>query len=495
MVKHMRKFNRIKKVAVVGAGPAGATAAYQLVKAGCQVDLYEAGSAVGGLSRTISLWGQRVDLGPHRFFSNDRRINELWLEVVGKDYAMVDRLTRIYYKKRFFHYPLRPFNALSNLGPWESARCVSSFGLSRLSPRVDAGDSSFEQWVVARFGRRLFEIFFKTYSEKLWGIACQDLDADFAAQRIKGLSLGQAIKSAVTRRHGGHKTLVDRFAYAHGGSGVVYERMVQAVQARGGRLLLETPIRRLIPTVFEDGSQGAKVELPSGETQAYDHVVSTIPLTQMVKALPGVPEQVCTAADRLRFRNTVLVYLHVDGRDLFPDNWLYVHSPDLGMGRITNFRNWVPHLYGKQQTTILAAEYWGQDTDPIWQQSPADLIDAATREISSTGLLKGCRVLDGHVVKIPRSYPVYDRGYRNHVAVLADYLRSVPSITAIGRYGSFKYNNQDHSILMGLLAAENIATSARHDLWAVNSDYDSYQESSTICESGLDDQEELKVAA
>jgi protoporphyrinogen oxidase len=474
------------RVAVIGAGPAGMTAAYELAKSpGVDVTLFEASPQVGGLAKTIELWGQRVDLGPHRFFSQDTRVNKLWLEVVGRDYSMVRRLTRIFYKNRFFYYPLRPGNALRNLGPVEAAACLLSYGRERVRPTPL--DGTFEHWVVNRFGRRLFEIFFKTYSEKLWGISCTELDADFAAQRIKKLSLLEAVKNAFLGGRGNtHKSLVDEFAYPHGGTGTVYERMAAAVSRRGGRVRLSTPIR----AVATRGGRVVGVDLEDGTFEAYDHVVSSMPLTLLVARLAYVPEAVRRSAETLRFRNTILVYLHVRQTGLFPDNWLYVHSPELRTGRVTNFRNWVPQLYGKEEASILALEYWCNDDEPLWSEDDARLIARATAEIARTGLCPGHAIDAGHVHRIKRCYPIYERGYRARLEPVERHLSSIDGLSVVGRYGAFKYNNQDHSMLMGLLAARSIAAGAGRasDLWSVNTDYDAYQEAaraSAITAGGL----------
>jgi protoporphyrinogen oxidase len=470
------------RVAVIGAGPAGLTAAYQLSKAGAAVEVFEAGPAVGGLSRSFDLWGHKVDLGPHRFFSDDPRVNQLWREVVGPDYRMVDRLTRIYFRDRFFHYPLRPADALRKMGPVRAAGCVASYLREKVAPTVAGkGADTFEGWVVRRFGRRLFEMFFKSYSEKLWGIPCRELDADFAAQRIKKFSLGEAIKAAVGLG-GKHKTLVDRFAYPTGGTGAVYERMAERVRAVGSHVHLKAPVRRVV----HEGFRVRGLELADGRFEPFDHVVSTMPLTLLAAGLGDPPPAVRVGLEKLRYRNTVLVYLHVGGRDLFADQWLYVHSPDMKAGRVTNFRNWVPELYGSADTTVLCVEYWCNDGDADWSAPDEQLTDLATREMGRTGLLNGAPVLAGKVVRIHRSYPVYARGYKEHLAPVVGYLRQFRGLTPIGRYGAFKYNNQDHSILMGLLAAENILAGAGHDLWAVNSDYDTYQEAAAVRHIGLD---------
>lgn len=467
------------KVAIIGAGPAGLTTAYQLSKvSGIDLTVYEASAQVGGLSRSLDLWGERVDLGPHRFFSSDRRVNELWLEVVQKDYVIIDRLTRIFYKDRYFHYPLKAFDALKKLGIFEAARCVLSYGQEKLSPTPLNG--SFENWVVHRFGRRLFEIFFKAYSEKLWGISCQDLDADFAAQRIKKLSLWEAVKNAINEgRRNQHKTLVDQFAYPKGGSGMVYERMAEAIQANGGKVHLNRPVQKAI---MQDG-QIKGLELEDGSVEEYDHVVSTMPLSLLVSRMLEAPPEIKAAANALRFRNTILVYLEVEGAEHFPDNWLYVHSPNLEMGRITNFSNWLPNA--ERKNSILTLEYWCYPEEARWQEEDDSLIALAEREIVETGLVAKAQIKQGMVYRIPKCYPVYEKGYKNHLGPIESFLKSIPNLSVIGRYGAFKYNNQDHSILMGLFAAENIISNQKHDLWGINTDYESYQEEAIITETGL----------
>lgn len=468
-----------KPVIVIGAGPAGMTAAYCLAKAGISVIVYESADQVGGLARSIDLWGQRVDLGPHRFFSTDLRVNKLWLEVAGREYAMVNRLTRIFYSGRFFYYPLQALNALFGLGIFEAVRCVLSYLRQKFRPSTVDQDT-FEGWVVSRFGRRLFEIFFKSYSEKLWGISCLELDADFAAQRIKKFSLGEAIKS-VLGLGAKHKTLVDKFAYPLGGTGRIYEKMADAVTAKGGVIHLLTPVSG----VWCEQGKVRGVHLPDGTAIEAAHVISTMPMTLMARSLGPMPPAVEVAVNSLRFRNTILVYLEAEGGRWFPDQWLYIHSPDLVTGRITNFRNWTPDLYSGKLNTILVLELWCNDEDELWTQDEVTLIATAKKELNSTGLVPASKVMQGKVVRLPRCYPVYERGYREHLAAAVDYLKGFDGLTPIGRYGSFKYNNQDHSILMGLLVAENLLGIARHDLWTVNTDYEVYQEQAVIDDTGL----------
>ena len=469
-----------KKIAVIGAGPAGITAAYELSKKGHEVEVFEASPHVGGLSKSIDLWNQRVDLGPHRFFSNDTKVNQVWLEVVGKDYKMVDRLTRIYYKKKFYYYPLKPFDALKKLGLGTAFLCVMSYMKERVFPIKK--DGSFETWVIGRFGYRLYSIFFKTYSEKLWGISCRELDEDFAAQRIKKLSLFKAVWNAMFKgKKNKHKTLVDQFAYPLQGTGMVYERMRDQIESNGNQVHLNTPVKKVN---CKDGTVNS-IELENGETKEYDHIISSMPITLLVNNMDEVPQNVIEANNQLKFRNTILVYLKVEGLDVFPDNWLYVHANDLQMGRITNFHNWVPEINNNEKSTIVVLEYWAYNQDAIWNSTDEELITLGKDELRKTGLIKDLEISDGHVIKLPKCYPVYATGYKVPLKVVEEHLTGINNLSVIGRYGAFKYNNQDHSILMGILAAENIADGKENNLWEINTDYEDYQEKSTITESGL----------
>lgn len=484
------------RVAIIGAGPAGMTTALQLSRGGVSVEVFEAGPRVGGMSATIELWGQRVDLGPHRFFSTDDRVNRFWFGVVGDGYTWVDRLTRIHYRGRFFDYPLTPANAAWNLGIREATACLVSYlrapraSSSSRSPEssgsagatgrgrsLDPREASFESWVASRFGRRLYELFFRPYSEKLWGIPCDQLSGDFAAQRIRDLSLWKALLSVWSRgQQDRHRTLADRFAYPCGGTGRVYDAMADEVVAGGGEIRLGQAVRRV---VCRDG-RATGIELVSGETRSFDHVISTMPLTHLVEGLGEIPASVRHAVGELRFRNTILVFLNVASDSLFPDQWLYLHDPGLAAGRVTNFRNWSPSLYGESETSILAVERWCDESDAAWSEDNATLICRAADELRAIGLLQDEPVLDGHVIRLPRCYPVYRIGYRAHVRTIAKHLDGIRGLSVIGRYGAFKYNNQDHGILMGLLAAENLTQGAGHDLWEVNSDDTGYQEGDSV---------------
>lgn len=471
-----------KKTIIIGAGPAGLSCAYKLAEAGHSVEIFESSQHVGGLARSFDLWEQRVDCGPHRFFSQDKIVNDFFKEIIGDDYTMVNRLTSIYYNNKFFLYPLKPLNAFANLGPMVVFEILLSYFFQHIKSVKEP--KTFEEWVTNRFGKKLFEIFFKNYSEKLWGIPCSKIDAEWAAQRIKKLSLWEAVKNAfLGDKQKKHKTLVDQFAYPKRGTGSLYEKMQERILENGGKINLNTPVKRIL----KDATGMANgVELLNGEKIPADVLVSTMPLTLMVKGLDNVPNEVVKACDKLYYRNTILVYLEIDHTDLFPDNWIYVHSPEVKHGRITNFRNWGPGLYGDKRTTILCLEYWCFEKDEIWTSEDRYISDLAKEEVQKLKLIPpAANILNSFVLRLPRCYPVYETGYGEHLSVIQNYVNSIPNLLAIGRYGAFKYNNQDHSILMGLLAAKEIITGSKEDLWNINTDSE-YQEDANTIETGLD---------
>ena len=543
-----------KKVLIIGAGPAGLSAARVLSENGFSVEIFELDSQVGGMSKSIELFSQIVDIGPHRFFSKDTRLNDFWHSHTNGEYEKVSRLTRIFYNRKFFYYPLRGFDALFKLGFLESALCVFSYIKAKINPFK--GDS-FESWVANAFGYRLYSIFFKSYTEKLWGIKCSELDSDFAAQRIKGLNLYEAIKSAFFGGGGKkHKTLVDEFSYPKKGCGVVYENMKQEIIKRGGVVHCGVEVLG----IKTQGKKAVGISTNKGEFSG-DIVISTAPFRDMVLSLNELDSSVKELAGRLKFRNTILVYVEVgdssvdchatasavsrndrnldssnevqnlndsakdsrtfvqntqnvsdslaagfcddfvgcQGSDkgatlsvvtavaaadsrksaqkptLFKDNWIYVHSKDTQTGRITNFANWTKDLQCGQDSAILCLEYWANDDEALW-----NLDDNALSEIAKRDLLESKLVADSSlikntsVLKIHKSYPVYEKGYKDNLHKIYKALDSFKDLYFIGRNGSFKYNNQDHSILMGLMCADKIL-GRECDLWHINTDYD-YQE-------------------
>ncbi len=463
------------KVAIIGAGPAGLSCAYELAKRGVRVDVYEASNEVGGMCRTIDLWHQRVDLGPHRFFSKEQHVNQFFQELIGKDFTLVKRLTRIYYNGRFFLYPLKLPNVFTNLPLASIAKVLLDFIFQRVKPKKSP--STFEDWIVSRFGRSLFETFFKSYSEKLWGIPCSKIDADWAAQRIKSLSLLGAIINAIVDNIGTkHPTLIDEFAYPNNGMGELYTRCATKVVELGGRIHLNCPVKRV--AISNETTTG--IELINGEVLAFDRVISSMPLTQLVHGLSNVPTNVIKAAEKLYFRNTILVYLEIDSINLFKDNWIYVHEPALKHGRLTNFRNWSSSLCNNRNTSIVCMEFWAFDQDDIWKSEDSDLENLAVKEIRKLNLFPSdVKILNTKAVRVPKCYPVYETGYQKHLSVIESYIDGIRNLIPIGRYGAFKYNNQDHSILMGILAAEKVTGEADVNLWRVNIDTE-YQEEGRI---------------
>lgn len=468
------------KVVILGAGPAGLACAYELNRQGVAHAVYELDRQVGGMAKTFRYQEFHLDLGPHRFFSPIARINAMWTEVLGDDIRTIPRLTRIFYRNRFFYYPLKPFNAFFNLGPLRTLQALASYAWVKLFP--SGREDNFQEWVSNHFGPTLFNIFFKTYTEKVWGIPCTEIGAEWASQRIKGLSLSVAIKSAFSRKSArGVKTLVDEFTYPRLGTGMFYEKIERLVNEGHGAVHKGHEVVR----IHHDGTtvQAVTVRDARGVEARVEgtHFVSSMPLTQLIKRMdPPAPPDVLQAAERLRFRNTLLVYLVINQKDLFRDNWIYVHSPEVQMGRITNFGNWSPEMMPNERQTVLCLEYWCFAEDAIWSRSEAELVELAKKEIVQIGLCRPEDIAEGFLKRVPRSYPVYFLGYRDHLDVLIRYLKPFENMQEIGRYGAYKYNNQDHSLLMGYLSARNIL-GEHHDIWDVNTDSD-YQEGAQALE-------------
>jgi protoporphyrinogen oxidase/putative flippase GtrA len=459
---------------VLGGGPAGLAAAYSLTKQGRSVVVIEQDSTVGGFAKSIEYQGFILDYGPHRFFTKLAPVLAFWDEVLGREQVTVNRLTRIYYGNKYFSYPLKAFEALFSLGFIESARIVLSYIQAQLFP--SRSPQNFAEWVSGRFGKRLFEIFFEGYTQKLWGIPCTDISADWAAQRIKGLSLLKAVRNALLGNDGKVKSLIDQFQFPRLGSGQLYEMTADYLQSHGQSVLLNTQVVR----IHHENAQATQVTLKNlqtglEETVDCGGVISSIPLTHLVQQLtPEAPRPVVESAKSLKFRNTVLVYLIVESGKLFPDNWLYINEPSVKLGRVTNFANWSPDMLPNQHQTPLCCEYWC-DFDEDWQKSEDELLKQAERDLRKIKLLDDEKVSGGFILRLPRTYPIYAGEYKEALASIQGYVQEFDNLQVVGRYGAFKYNNQDHSLLMGIMAAENVTTPGKHDLWSVNSDSE-YQE-------------------
>ncbi len=465
-----------RQVVVIGAGPAGLTAALRLTQADVDVTVLEATDAVGGISRTVERDGWRFDLGGHRFFTKVPEVEAFWHEVLPEsDFLSRPRLSRILYRGKLFDYPLKPFNALFGLGVLEAVRCVLSYALVRVRPPKD--QSNFEGWVAARFGWRLYRIFFKTYTEKVWGVPATDIQADWAAQRIKNLSLLNAITSAFGfGKDAQITTLIDRFQYPRLGPGMMWDRCRDLVLAGGGEVLMQAPLTR----VEHAGGRAHTVVLADGRRLPATDVISSMPMPELVRAMdPPAPPQVLSAADNLSFRDFLTVALVVPVAAGFPDNWIYIHEPGVRVGRVQNFGSWSPQLV-KDGYTCLGLEYFVSEGDDLWDASDEDLVELGKREIAALKLATTNDVQAGYVVRVPKAYPVYDEGYTDRVDVLRGWLaEAVPNVHPVGRNGMHRYNNQDHSMLTAMLAVENIVTGSAHDVWTVNVEED-YHESAAV---------------
>ncbi|MEB3830437.1 GtrA family protein [Phormidium sp. CCY1219] len=463
---------------ILGGGPAGLAAAYTLSKLGQPVVVVERDSQVGGLAKSFEREGFILDFGPHRFYTKLAPVLKLWDEVLGSEQVTVNRLTRIYYGNKYFSYPLKAREVLLTLGIGENLRILLSYLWARIYPNKNP--ENFAEWVTAKFGRRLFEMFFQGYTEKLWGIPCEEISADWAAQRIKGLSLSKAIRNAILGNDGKVKNMIDRFQYPKYGSGQLYDKIADHLQQNNQTLLLNTEVTQIHHT------QGKVTQITlknrqTGEKETVNcgGVISSIPITVFLQQLQSPPsDRILNHAKSLKFRNTILVYLIVESGNLFPDNWLYIHEPRVDLGRVTNFANWSSHMLPNSHQTPLCCEYWCNFDEPLWQQDEAELLEKAERELRTIGLLHNEKVSGGFVVRLPRTYPIYAGNYKIALAEIQEYLQSFKNLQLVGRYGAFKYNNQDHSLLMGILAAENAVTPGKHDLWSVNSDSEYVEEAS-----------------
>lgn len=453
---------------VIGAGPAGLSAAYELAQRGCAPLVIEAMPVVGGLARTEAYRGFRFDIGGHRFFTKSPEVGKLWQSIIGGEFRRVSRISRIYHHGRFFNYPLEMLDTLVKLGPLESVLCVADYLGSRLRPRRD--ESTFEGWVINRFGRRLFEAFFQGYTEKVWGVPCSQIAAEWAAQRIRGMSLRAVIIDALSGRSDA-RTLIHEFHYPTLGSGMMWERMTNVIEEQGGRLRLSAKVLRVVRegnrVVAVDVQQGATVRRIAGA-----RFVSSMPLDELIQVLdPLPPDVVLETARGLRYRDFILVGLILNQPALFPDQWIYIQSPDVQVGRVQNFGNWSPAMLPDSAMSGLGMEYFCTEGDALWRLPDADLIKFAARELAHLGLARAASVIDGIVIRQLKAYPLYDQSRQERLAVLRSYLAMLDNLQTVGRSGMHHYNNMDHAMLTGLLGARNLL-GEQHDIWHINDDED-----------------------
>src|SRR2546429_649299 len=473
------------RVAIIGAGPAGLTAAYLLSKNKVGVVVLEADPVyVGGISRTVTYNGFHFDIGGHRFFSKSKAVEDLWTEILPNDMLVRARSSRIFYAGKFFSYPLKPFEALLKLGIIRSTLCILSWLKARLFPL--RSPRNFEEWVSNQFGKRLFNTFFKSYTEKVWGMSCKEISADWAAQRIKGLSLGSAIKNALfPQRYNGDrtkviKTLINSFRYPRRGPGMMWEACAEKMKALGGRLEMGCRVSRCS---YDETSGNWTVAYKDrqGDLQAIEaeHVISSAPMRELMCGLsPTVSERVKHAAESLKYRDFLTVMLILKDRRMFDDNWIYIHDPRVKVGRVQNFRSWSPEMVPEPDKVCYGLEYFCFEHDGLWDSSDPDLIELAKRELVEIGLSREGDFIDGCVVRQKKAYPVYDDDYALHVATIRQELETrYPNLHLVGRNGMHKYNNQDHAMMTAMLCVENIVANTKlYDLWQVNGDAE-YHES------------------
>jgi UDP-galactopyranose mutase len=428
---------------------------------------------VGGISQTVERDGWRFDIGGHRFFTKVPEVENLWHEILpDEDFLLRPRMSRIFYEGKYYDYPLKASNALKNLGVIEAVRCVLSYVWAQLRPPKD--QSNYENWLVARFGWRLYRRFFETYTEKVWGVPVKDMPADWAAQRVKGLSLGNAIVNALLPKRNQTEitSLIEEFRYPKFGPGMMWERCRDLVIAAGGRVELDARVVGI--NHHDERASSVSVVYSDGRTEeiSASHVISTMPMTELVASLsPPPPADIANAGSGLHYRDFLTVALVVPESSGFPDNWIYIHSSDVAVGRIQNFGSWSPFMV-KEGRTCLGLEYFVFEGDALWASTDDELIERGKRELATLGLVDPTLVEAGYVVRVKKAYPYYDSNYRENVAKISGYLEGVASnLYLIGRNGMHKYNNQDHSMMTAMLVARNILAGRElRDPWKVNED-------------------------
>ncbi len=474
-----------KKIAIIGAGPAGLTAAYLLGKAGQQVTVFEAHDTyVGGISRTESYKGYHFDIGGHRFFSKSKEVEDFWTEILGDDMLERPRSSSIYYNRNFFSYPLVASEALQKLGIFQSALCVMSYLKARLFPIKNP--VNFEQWVSNEFGERLYRTFFKTYTEKVWGIPCSEISADWAAQRIKGLSLSSAIFNALfphknLRKDKLIKTLIDSFRYPKHGPGQMWEVCRDKAVAMGVKIAMGQKVSAI---ELEDDKWN--VEANEIVYEGFNEVISSAPIKELLPALsPQLPAEAYLSVKQLSYRDFLTVVLITKDQKIFTENWIYIHDPSVKVGRIQNFKSWSPYMVPDDSMACYGLEYFCFEGDGMWTATDEELLQLGKTEIEKIGIAKATDIVDGYVVRQPKAYPVYDAAYKMHIDKLKSALSSYPGLQLVGRNGMHKYNNQDHSMMTAMLAVKNILAGEQlFDLWLVNGDAEYHEEGERSAEEG-----------
>jgi protoporphyrinogen oxidase len=463
-----------RQVVIIGAGPAGLTAAYELTKYDMQPIVLEQSDKVGGLARTENYNGYYFDMGGHRFFTKAEAVNDMWHEILGDDFLRRPRISRIYYQNKYFYYPLKYVNTLVSLGLRQSILICLSFIKWQLFPYKE--EETFEQWVTNRFGKRLFEIFFKAYTEKVWGIPCTELKAEWAAQRIKDLSFKTALSSMFIKPKTTIKTLIEEFHYPRFGPGMLWNEVKNEIERRNGTVCLNSPVTKINRTgncidYVVVSRNGVGEEIVQGA-----NFISSMPISEFIKQLEPVPPDILAAANKLHYRDFLTVCLIANKPNLFPDNWIYVHAPEVKVGRIQNFKNWSQDMVPDPTKTSLGLEYFCNEGDDLWNTADAELIELGKQELERIGLVTGTDVIDGCVFRVPKAYPIYDSDYHNYLECIKEFVNSLENFQTIGRNGLHRYNNQDHSMITGMLAVENLLKGKKIDLWSVNGEPEYHEE-------------------
>jgi protoporphyrinogen oxidase len=461
-------------VVIIGAGPAGLTAAYELTKYNKKVLVLEKKPNVGGLAETKVFGKYRYDIGPHRFFTKNQEVYKLFLDMLGKDAVEVKRKTRILFKGSYFDYPLTPLNALFGLGIFESISIGFSYIFARIKSYLRISKvENFEDWVIDKFGKKLYKNFFKNYTEKVWGIECIDIGKDWADQRIKGLSLSTAIKFALFPNSKKRpKTLVDLFYYPKLGAGMLWEKFEDYLIDKNIEIKKNSKVIGV--EKFDDHFN---IEILSSETKEIiiaKHIMFSNPLLQFITFYKdNVPKEVLLAAEKLNYRNHISVHVTIDQK-LFDDNWIYIHSPELKMARIADFTNFSESM-SIDGCFPLTLEYFCFEDDVIWNDSKENIIEFAVSELKNI-FGDNFNVIHSEVTRNANAYPVIKAGYEDSISVIRDWLRNIDNMTAIGRSGMFKYNNQDHAMATGLYAVRNYIGLGNFDPWEVNVDGEYHEE-------------------
>ncbi|MGH2498253.1 MAG: NAD(P)/FAD-dependent oxidoreductase [Ktedonobacteraceae bacterium] len=470
-----------KHVVILGAGPAGLTAAYELMLHSVSATVLEKDPHyVGGIARTVEFHGNRIDIGGHRFFTKNAEIEALWTSILGDELLERARLSRVFSRGRYFNYPLEVRDLVAKLGFIEVLRCSISYLWAHMHPIKDP--LTYEDWVTNEFGRRLFGILLKPYTEKVWGMSTSEMSADWAPQRIRRLNvkrllmtlwpLAASVNGELTR------TLVDHFRYPRLGPGQMWERLQAMLETRGQMVFLG----REVVGIYHNGARVTHVVVRDEcggiqEIQGTDFI-STLPLRDLVNMChPQLSHEVQEAARALKYRDSLTVALLVNKETVFPDNWVYLPDPEVKVGRIQNFKNWSDAMVVDPKQTCLGLEYFCTSAGDLWSMTDEDLVALARHELETLGMCYADEIAGGKVVRQAKAYPVYDETYRIHVAVIRKYIESrMTNLQLIGRNGMHRYNNQDHAMMTALLAARNIASGSRLDPWKVNTEAQYHEE-------------------